>query len=294
MNKSLATGLFTFFLLTPFAPLAYAEYIVPEAPSGHVLDEAGVLSLATEASLEADLTNLEAETSTQIVVVTLSDLQGYEPEEVGLAIGRTWGVGQEEFNNGLVFLIAPNDHLARIEVGYGLEGAITDLQSSQIIDECIPYFSEGDYDTGAQLGVLYLADLARGEPFTLDETSYPSDNVSNGEAFLTVLVYLIPLFWAILSWFSNTKSWWLGGVFGGAIGLFVTIALWGVIAGALGGLLLDFLLSKYLYQKIKPPRGWWFWGGGSGGGGVSGGSSGGGFGGFGGGSFGGGGATGRW
>jgi uncharacterized protein len=285
MNKLLASLLFSLLL----TPLAYADFIPPEAPDGYVLDEAEILSDETEATLQTQLTTLETDTSTQIVVVTLSDLQGYPIEEASLAIGRTWGVGQEEFNNGVVFLIAPNNQAARIEVGYGLEGAITDAQSNAILGESINFFMIADYDTGTLEGINYLEILARGEEFPLEEVTL--NETSDGSIWL-ILFYLIPFAWALLSWMSSTKAWWIGGIFGGIIGLIATWAILGVVIGIAAGLGLDLLLSTVLYKKLGTTgKGPWYLGGGKGG---RGGSSGGGFGGFGGGGFGGGGASGSW
>lgn len=288
-KKVLATAVLSLFL---FIPLASAEYVPPEAPNGYVLDEAGVLSEETEAALEAELATLEEETSTQIAIYMASSLQGYTVEEAALSIGRTWGVGQEEFNNGVVLLVAPNESTARIEVGYGLEGAITDAQSNAILNEMIPYFVEADYDTAVITGVGYIEGLARGEEFPLEDLTLDENGnvMQDSGNWLVILLYFIPLFWALLSWMSSTKAWWLGGVFGLIIGAVVSFAVLPIIIGGVLGLFLDFILSTVLYKKIgmgKSGRGFWGGFGGSGG-------SGGGFGGFGGGGFGGGGATGRW
>lgn len=282
--KTLLTGL----ALTALAPLALAVFTVPDAPNGYVLDQANVLSDATEAQLQTELTTLNTETSTQIVVVTLSDLQGYEPEQAALKIGRTWGVGQVGSDNGVVFLIAPTERVARIEVGYGLEGAITDAQSYDILNSvALPRFAEGNYDQGALDAVFALETLARGETFTLPDNST--------SAFTDIIaqnaIYFIAIIWFLMDVMSRSKSWWLGGIFGGLAGLILGGFI-GVGLGAVLGLITDFILSKYFYQKLSNGRGRGgiFFIGGSGRGGFGGG---GGFGGFGGGGFGGGGASGH-
>ena len=274
------------FLLALFAavPLAFAEATIPEAPNGYVLDEANVLSEETEATLQTQLALLESENSSQMVVVTILTLNDYPKEMYALELGRSWGVGQEEFNNGLVFLVVVDDQETRIEVGYGLEGAITDAQSSSIINQvAIPYFKEGNYDQGVLESIQILDKLARGETF--DFESVPAEDYS---WFLDNFPFFIIGLWLLLSWLSSTKHWWAGGIFGAVLGLLIVGGLLGFLIGTLGGLLLDFILSTFLFGVIKPPRGGGFFGGGHGG------SSGGGFGGFGGGSFGGGGASGRW
>lgn len=266
------------------APLAFAEVQVPPAPQGYVLDEANVLSEATEATLQTQLAALDTETSTQMVVYTTNDLQGYEPEQFALAVGRGWGLGQEGSNNGLLFLISPEEQVARVEVGYGLEGAITDAQSSSILNQvAIPSFKNNDYDTGVLQSIDVLEGLARGENFEV-----PEPQASSGDLISIFFFFILPLLWALASVLSGTKSWWLGGVFGGIFGAFVYGAS-GFVLGLLTGLFVDYILSTYFFGKLVSGTGSGsMWGGGSGR------SGGGGFGGFGGGSFGGGGATGRW
>ena len=275
--------------LLALAPSSFAEPILPPAPDGYVLDEANILSAETEAQLQTDLTALQTANSTQMVVVTVSDLQGYEVEQYALALGREWGVGQEEFNNGLVFLVAPTERAVRIEVGYGLEGAITDAQSFMIIDQiALPLFATGDYDQGVLQSMEVLEKLARGEVY--DFTAL--EPTLGLEDFLPFIFIILPFLWAIISWFSSTKSWWLGGVFGGIFGAIVLQSLLGFALAVAMGLLLDYIVSTFLFGKLLGRGGHsGFWGGGRGG---FGGGSGGGFGGFGGGSFGGGGSSGRW
>lgn len=271
--------------------LAQAQYEAPPVPSTLVYDEAAIIDSATEAQLEGQLERLNEETSTQIVVVTLSTLEDNPIEMVSLAIGRSWGVGQEGRNNGVVFLIAPNERTARIEVGYGLEGAITDLQSSIILNETvIPYFRSEDYTGGIQAGVNALEKLARGEPF---ESLGLTRTSSESEASVGWLYFFFMFFWAGMSIMSHTKSWWLGGVFGGLGGLIIGISFGAylvpiIIVCILMGLFIDYILSTFFYKKIGGGKGGIYFGPGGRGG------SSGGFGGFGGGGFGGGGASGRW
>lgn len=280
-----------FFFGTALAvPLAFAEVVVPDAPDGYVLDQAEILSEATEAQLQIDLAALQATNSSQLVVVTITDLQGYEPEQYALEILRQWGVGQEEFNNGLVFLIVPTAQVSRIEVGYGLEGAITDAQSFLILNKvAIPYFQTGNYDQGVLEAMTVLETLAKGEVYDLSGLeSQPS-----GEDILSLFLFFgLPILWGLASLFSGTKSWWLGGVFGGIFGA-LTAGATGFLLGVLTGLFVDYILSTYFFGKLISAGGT----GGVGGiffGGGRGGSGGGGFGGFGGGSGGGGGAGMRW
>lgn len=273
-----------------FIHTAFAAADLPERPLGpngedwYVLDTADVLSNETEAALQAQLSTLVSETSTSMVVVTIPTLNDYPIESYALELGREWGVGQEDLDNGLVFLVATEDREARIEVGYGLEGAITDSSSYLILTHVTTtYFKNGDYDQGVLETMTQLESLARGEAFDLEGVSTQTDT---GDLVSVAVYWGLPLLWALVSWFSSTKAWWLGGIFGGIFG--VIVGGWiGLIMGTLGGLALDFVLSKFFFQKVGNPG--IFFGGGRGGHG-----GGGGFGGFGGGGFGGGGASGRW
>ncbi|MFA4815513.1 MAG: TPM domain-containing protein [Candidatus Gracilibacteria bacterium] len=277
-----------------FIQNAFAEATLPERPIGpagedwYVLDQAGVLSDETEGTLQVQLSTLAADTSTGMVVVTILTLNDYPIESYALELGREWGVGQEAFDNGLVFLVVTEDREVRIEVGYGLEGAITDLQSSLILNKITsPYFKEGDYDQGVLKTVAELETLARGEPFATDDLQVTNDT-GYSDVVSVLLFWALPIIWALFSWFSSTKAWWMGGIFGGFFGLMVGSWL-GLAIGGTVGLFLDYVLSTYLFAKIRRPHGIWFRGGGG-----RGGSGGGGFSGFGGGGFGGGGASGRW
>ena len=122
--------------------------------SGRVVDAADLLQPAQEAALDAKLAGLEQATSRQLVVATIPSLEGYDIADYGYRLGRHWQIGQSEANNGAILIVAPNDRRMRIEVGYGLEGVLTDALSSQIIREVItPRFRENDYPGGIDAGV---------------------------------------------------------------------------------------------------------------------------------------------
>jgi uncharacterized protein len=149
VTRFLAATLAFLFLLTP-------AWAVPKFPAltGRVVDEANILSSATKAELTDKLAALEQKTSRQMVVVTLPSLQGYEISDYGYQLGRAWGVGQKGINNGLLFIVAPNEHKTRIEVGYGLEPIVTDAFSSVVIQtQVLPRFRQGDFNGGVQVGV---------------------------------------------------------------------------------------------------------------------------------------------
>src|ERR1700723_2813293 len=143
--------------------LALTAFLLAGAPAradptfppltGRVVDNAHVLSAQTQADLTAKLAALEEKTGDQLVVVTLPSLQGYEIEDYGYQLGRAWGIGQKGKDNGALFIVAPNEHKVRIEVGYGLEPVLTDALSSVILQEqVLPKFRTGDVDGGVAAG----------------------------------------------------------------------------------------------------------------------------------------------
>jgi uncharacterized protein len=141
-------------LIVVLAGLARAEDPPLPALTGRVVDRANILSDATEAALSARIEAHEKASTNQIVIVTLPDLMGRPIEDWGLMLGRGWGIGEAGKNNGIVFLIAPNDRQLRIEVGYGLEGDLTDATANDIIQfSVIPLFKQGDMEAGIEAGL---------------------------------------------------------------------------------------------------------------------------------------------
>lgn len=117
--------------------------------TGRVVDNAGILPEATEARLTAQLEALEKRTSDQLVVVTVPGLAGQRIEDLGLGLAKGWGIGQKGVDNGVLLVVAPNERQARIEVGYGLEGLLTDERAALILEEkTIPRFREGQVERG--------------------------------------------------------------------------------------------------------------------------------------------------
>src|SRR3954467_5438396 len=144
-----------FFVL--LAPAQFGKaWSAPKFPAltGRVVDDAHILSPATTADLNSKLAALEQKTSRQLVVVTIPSLGGYEISDYGYQLGRAWGIGQKSLNNGILFIVAPNEHKTRIEVGYGLEPIVTDAFSSVVIQaQVLPKFRSGDFNGGVQAGV---------------------------------------------------------------------------------------------------------------------------------------------
>lgn len=135
-------------------PLAAAP-AVPSPAAGHfyVLDQANVLSDAGEYKIQALSSQLAAKTNAQVVVVTIPSLQGTSIEEYAVELFRKWGIGGKQQNNGVLLLVAVDDRQSRIEVAYGLEGALPDGKTGRIRDEqMVPYFKNGEYEMGIQNG----------------------------------------------------------------------------------------------------------------------------------------------
>jgi uncharacterized protein len=251
-----------FFLLIVWCVQALAAPTFPPL-TGRVTDAAGILPAETIAALDARLKALEDTTTVQLVVATVPDLQGYEIDEYGYQLGRAWGIGQKGQNNGAILLVAPNDRKVRIEVGYGLEGVLTDALTSQIIRRnIIPSFKAGDMAGGVVAGsdaLIKLLELPPEQRAAAAQAAAAAPDSGSGVGLSAFIWIIIIVIWVLVSVGRQKR----GRRMGPAI-------IWGPGLGGWGG------------------GGGGGWGGGSGGG-----FGGGGFGG-GGGSFGGGGSSGGW
>ncbi|MEJ2414483.1 MAG: TPM domain-containing protein [Sulfurimonas sp.] len=150
-------------LLSLLSSFAVADLTFPKL-TGRVVDNASLLSSSQEQRLTQFLKAHEDKTTNQVVVVTLPTLQGYTIEEYGVELGRHWGIGQKEKNNGILLIVAPKERKVRIEVGYGLEGTLTDKIAHDIIQEKIlPAFKRGKYDQGIENGTSAIVQALDGE-----------------------------------------------------------------------------------------------------------------------------------
>jgi len=178
------------------APAALAQES-PAFPTltGRVVDEADLLSPETEAALETRLAQLETDISDQLVVVTVRSLQDLEIEDYGYRLGRAWGIGQSETDNGVLLIVAPVERRVRIEVGYGLEPILTDAWSALTIhNDILPRFREGAYEAGILAGVDAIEGQLRADPAEAQARAAaaeaPRASTPVGPAILVALVFL--------------------------------------------------------------------------------------------------------
>jgi uncharacterized protein len=181
-----------------FSPLLVSSTLAAEpkfpALTGRVVDDAGVLSASTQSTLTDMLAAHERATGQQVVVVTLDSLQGLSIEDYGYQLGRYWGIGQKGKNTGAMLIVAPKDHKVRIEVGYGLEGALTDAMSSTIIrNQILPSFRSGDFDAGILAGTRSILQVLGGSENVDAEINFPTVDSGNSELGLLAMFVLLAL-----------------------------------------------------------------------------------------------------
>ena len=268
------------------AVLARADVAVPPL-TGRVIDLTGTLSGGAVSSIEAKLADLETRKGAQIAVLIVPTTQPEEIEQYGIRVEDAWKLGRKGVDDGAYLIVAKNDRRVRIEVGYGLEGAMPDAIASRIVAETItPHFKLGDYDGGVQAGVDQMISVVNGEPLPEPDRKWEHhSNLGNLLPLLLVVVFvasgvLRAMFGRL---FGSVAT---GGLAGGIAWLLSHLLPIGLGAGVMG-----FVFAMLLGST----RGWSSGGMGGGFGGGLGGGLGGGFGGrggFGGGGFGGGGFSG--
>lgn len=274
-------------------PIIAFAYTSPGKPQGFVSDYAKVISSTAVSSIENQLQSLKNLTGVEVAVVTIPSLQNETIETYAEKLFREWGIGTKGKDNGLLVLVAPNDRVVKIEVGYGLEGVIPDSIADGIIrKEMLPQFKLGDYSTGISSAVNAIVGIINN---TTDKSIYSDVPKKSGSGVNIefVIFFLFIVANILAQYLSKTKSWWLGGLIGAGIGLIISLfigflfyGLGAIILLAIVGLIFDYFVSKIGPRGPGGHGGIWFGGGGHG--------SSGGFGGFGGGMSGGGGASGRW
>ena len=260
-----------------------------------VNDYAGLLTPATASQLEKALLDFEQTQSTQIVVLTVTSLEGESLEDFSIQVAEAWKVGQKDLDNGAILLVAKNDRKIRIEVGYGLEGSLTDMISGRIIrNEIVPAFKAGNFDQGVANGVAAMMSAVKGEYRAQPVKRQPRGRDSSASFIpFIVFIFLVSQLGRVRRGLGVLAGGLLLPIFGSMILPFGLVTLLLIPLGLVAGFILSLLGSTMGAAGATGGRGrgGGFWIGGSGGG-----SSSGGFGGFsgGGGGFGGGGASGGW
>jgi uncharacterized protein len=177
-----------FLLVAPGGIARAQNYDFPQL-TGRVVDEANLLDAAARIDLETKLETLEKQSTTQFVVVTLKSLRGRTIEEYGYQLGRHWGIGQKGSNNGVLLIVAPNERKVRIEVGYGLEGTLTDAITSVIIQSVIlPRFRANDYAGGIQNGADAVIKVLEGGGDEFKRQAPVAETVGTFGMFVGVLL----------------------------------------------------------------------------------------------------------
>lgn len=277
---------------------------VPPAPSldSPIVDTSGALSQNDITAIRDTISQSRAEKDYQIGVLVIPTLgSGEHLEGYSLKVARQWGIGTDAKDNGVLLLVVINDHKMRIEVGRGLEGDLTDVESSRIERNVMaPEFRKNAYGVGIKKAVESITAQVEGRTdpnAAAMATSRPSKNVDWTWIFFLGF-WILPWIGSVL---ARSKSWWAGGVIGAGLGFgfagLVGWALWALIGAGvitLLGFLFDFAVSKNYQRAVSRGASPTWWAGGTYWGGSSDHSDGGGFGGFGGGDFGGGGASGDW
>jgi uncharacterized protein len=278
-------------LLLCWAFAAWADVAVPPL-TGQVVDQTGTLSSADIAALTQKLKDFEARKGSQIAVLIVPTTAPEAIEQYSIRVAEAWKIGRRKVDDGVILLVAKDDHKLRIETGYGLEGALTDVAARRIIDEIItPKFRTGDFAGGISAGVDRIIAVVNGEPLPAPE---PQQSFG-GEGRIDMLFNPLVIFGVIVV--GGLLRTLLGRLIGsaatgGVVGLVAWLAI-GSLAFSLLAAILAFAFAMFAESMASSNgrSGGWSGGGGSFSGGGS--SGGGGFSG-GGGSFGGGGASGSW
>jgi len=269
---------FGFFLLL-FLSVAAAQVDIPDL-SHRVTDLTGTLSAEQASALENKLAAFEAEKGSQIAVLILPTTQPEDIAQFGIRVADAWKVGREHIDDGVILIVAKDDRKLRLEVGYGLEGAIPDAIAKRVISEIItPYFKTGDFAGGIDAGVTQLMKLITGESLPAP-AQQPTAPPSEG-AFMFIVVGGLIAGFILSAMIGRVMGGLLAGLGAGAVA---------ALFFGLGFIVVMIAMMVFFVVSVRHSggSGWSNRGGGFGGGG-GGGSWGGG-----GGGFGGGGASGSW
>ncbi|MDD5549492.1 MAG: TPM domain-containing protein [Sulfurovaceae bacterium] len=275
-------------LLMLLACLAFSAPTFPKLNNSRVVDDAGLFDENQKINLDKKLANHETNTSNQIVVVTVKSLDGYDISDYGYQLGRYWGIGQKDKNNGILLIVAPNERKVRIEVGYGLEGILPDATSKTIIqNDILPSFKKGDYYNGVNNGVDKIMATIKGE---YKPTKSTNQNTSIG--FLLPILFIVIIFINVMPKSEDKKKRLIPAIISGSVAGIISWVIFFVLGVSIFIAVIVFLLTLFGSNSNWSDGNYHSTSGGFGGSDF--GSSD--FGGFssGGGSFGGGGASGDW
>ena len=179
-------------LASPHGAFALTAPQFPEL-SGRVVDDASLLGTDARQQLAAQLDAFERASGIQLVVVTLPNLQGYEIEDFGYQLGRAWGIGQKGKSNGVLLIVAQAEHKVRIEVGYGLEGTLTDALCANIVNAVIvPQFKLGHFEDGIEQGSTAIMAALKGD--YQPQATPPSRAARNGGLVWFMLIFVGVMF----------------------------------------------------------------------------------------------------
>ncbi|MBI3887662.1 TPM domain-containing protein [Candidatus Microgenomates bacterium] len=233
-------------LLVPVKPINASIY---PSPTGNISDFAGVLSETQKTSVEKRLADYRAKTGNEIAVAIVKDLGGDTIENYAVKMFEQWKIGQKGKDNGVLLLVAINDHKVRIEVGYGLEPYLTDAKSGDIIRNVItPKFKQNNYYGGVLDGVTAIENVLAGNDQPIAVTASKKFEFLLGSlGFLGWFIFPIIIYFC--AFLGRSKAIWPGAVIGLILGA-VFAGLVGAIIVGIIGLLLDWALSKN-YDKLK-------------------------------------------
>jgi len=194
MNSFLKDCLIAIFFAVIFSltnPVMAQDVSYPQA-TGYVVDQSGIIDGATQSKLEAWILELKQKTGAEVAVVTVDSTEPLSIEEYAVNLFQRFGIGQKGKDNGVLFLVAYKDHHLRIEVGYGLEGAITDAQSSQIINTIVtPEFKDGNFSSGVEKGTAAIVSLiAKEYNVTLTGVPEPVYQDQGNSSFWVIVLIL--------------------------------------------------------------------------------------------------------
>jgi uncharacterized protein len=245
---------FLFSLCAFILTKSFAQKAVPELWGQRVHDEAHALQQTTVDQLEKSLKTYEDSTSNQVAILIVQSLDGDVLESYSLRVVEKWKLGQKEKDNGVLLLIAVDDHKMRIEVGQGLEGVLTDAQSSRIIrNEIAPAFRRSDYDAGVIAGVDSIIKAIGGE-YAADDSDSSGDLTITERIFVGLFLFVILGVFTVIAAFVQGGAGW--GMYAFLIP-FYAVFPWIVIGTTAGiGLLIVYIIGMPILKMIIARSNW--------------------------------------